>query len=79
VRGSAEFASSSFLPIRSHDRARCQAEILLSDLCSFPEPALYVPQAQYQSRYPAMVHENIELNFYYFTNGKLPRLNERFN
>ena len=42
------------------------------------EGVSYVPQAQYQSRYPAMVHENIELNFYYSTHGRLPRLNQTF-
>ena len=40
MSGSAEFASSLDLLIRGHDRARCQAEILLSALCKFPEPAL---------------------------------------
>jgi hypothetical protein len=41
VSGSGVFASSFFLLIRTHNPARCQAEILLSALCRFPEPALW--------------------------------------
>jgi hypothetical protein len=36
----------------------------------------YVPQAQYEWRYPAMVDENIRLTWYYIENGQLPRLNQ---
>jgi hypothetical protein len=40
------------------------------------ENVTYVPQAQYTWRYPAMVDENIRLNFYRFEHGQLPRLNK---
>ncbi len=40
MSGFCVFASSLSLLIRAPNRARCQAEILLSALCKFPEPAL---------------------------------------
>jgi hypothetical protein len=39
------------LLIRAHNRARCQAEILLSDLCKFPVPALHSISEQHLQRY----------------------------
>jgi RHS repeat-associated protein len=35
----------------------------------------YQTVMQYESRYPAVVHENIELTFYLFSHGQLPKLN----
>lgn len=38
----------------------------------------YVRIRQYQSRYPAIVHENIAITSYFFQHGRLPRLNKVF-
>jgi hypothetical protein len=42
------------------------------------EGVRYRTVQQYQSRYPAMVHENIALVHYYIEHGQLPRLNRTF-
>jgi ABC-type Mn2+/Zn2+ transport system ATPase subunit len=47
-----------------------------SDAYLRTENVTYVPQAQYQWRYPAMVDENIRLFWYQIENGSLPRLNQ---
>jgi hypothetical protein len=40
------------------------------------ENVRYVPQTYYESRYPAMVDENIRLTWYLIEHGQLPRLNQ---
>ena len=40
------------------------------------ENVIYQPQTQYDSRYPAMVDENIRLTWYLIEHGDLPRLNK---